>query len=193
MYFMCLCISYIFYFLPSSWRLCKTRWRRATRLWGDLRTSWSRGSASCRPWRWSWRVCTNRWAASPEGQNHHVNTLREGFYSAHIIIRSVSLPSHKANTDRTDLLSELRITLQVVFIHLELCKQNLMHKELCKHCRNDFKIWLRVLPFDKAKMRYALVPEKGRLYEEICQITTQKILTEVRIQSQVDQLYNLRM
>ena len=48
----------------SSWSMCRPRWRRATTLWETPRASWSRGSASCRPWRWSWRACTNRWAAT---------------------------------------------------------------------------------------------------------------------------------
>ena len=67
---------------------------------------------------------------------------RGGFYSAYIIFRRVSLSAHKEIGARTDLLSELKITVQVVFIHLELCKHDLLHRELCKHYRNDLKIWL---------------------------------------------------
>lgn len=63
----------------ASWRWCRMRWRRATRLWGELRESWPRGSASCRPWRWSWRVCTNRWAGMQQqdetAHGHTVNSF----------------------------------------------------------------------------------------------------------------------
>lgn len=51
----------IFLCVTCSWRRCKMRWRRATRPYEEPRGSWWRGSVSCRLWRWSWRVCTNRW------------------------------------------------------------------------------------------------------------------------------------
>lgn len=195
MYFMCLCISSIFYVLPSSWRLCKTRWRRAMRLWGDLRTSWSRGSASCRPWRWSWRVCTNRWAASPEEQNDHMNTprnMRGGFLFCKYHLQKSFLVSTQRNWCQNGLAVWAKNNRASGIYSFRAVQTQSTAQRAVQTLQEWFKNMVMSITSRQSQDERRFGAKERAVLWGICLIT-QKILTEVRIQSQFDQFFNLCM